>query len=101
MVPVVAGVTETRRQILLYAIVLVPVGASPWLLGYAGAIYGVTALAGGALMVALAWRLRVARAGADKAAMQLFAFSILYLFTLFAVLLAESGIGSLLGRGAA
>jgi len=61
----------------------------------------VTALAGGALMVALAWRLRVARAGADKAAMQLFAFSILYLFTLFAVLLAESGISSLLGRGAA
>jgi protoheme IX farnesyltransferase len=101
MLPVVAGVTETRRQILLYAIVLVPVGASPWLLGYAGAIYGVTALAGGAVMVALAWRLRVARAGADKTAMQLFAFSILYLFTLFAVLLIESGIGSLLGRGAA
>src|SRR6478752_5841032 len=39
MLPVVAGVTETRRQILLYAIVLAPVGASPWLLGYAGAIY--------------------------------------------------------------
>jgi protoheme IX farnesyltransferase len=101
MLPVVAGVTETRRQILLYSMVLVPVGASPSLLGYAGAIYGVTALAGGALMVALAWRLRVARAGADKAAMQLFGFSILYLFTLFAVLLIESGIGSLLGRGAA
>ena len=47
----------------------------------------VTALAGGALMVALAWRLRIARAGADKAAMQLFALSILYLLTLFAVLL--------------
>jgi protoheme IX farnesyltransferase len=101
MLPVVAGVAETRRQILLYAIVLLPVGASPWLLGYAGIIYGMTALAAGALMVALAWRLRVARADSEKAAMQLFAFSILYLFTLFAVLLVESGLGSLLGRAAA
>jgi protoheme IX farnesyltransferase len=100
MLPVVAGVAETRRQILLYAIVLLPVGASPWLLGYAGAVYGVTALAAGAMMVALAWRLRVARADADRTAMQLFAFSILYLFTLFAVLLLESGLGSLLGRAA-
>jgi protoheme IX farnesyltransferase len=86
---------------LLYAIVLVPAGASPWLLGYAGVIYGVVALVAGALMVALAWRLRVARGGAEKAAMQLFAFSILYLFTLFAVLLIESGLSSLLGRAAA
>jgi protoheme IX farnesyltransferase len=101
MLPVVAGVAETRRQILLYAIVLVPAGASPWLLGYAGVIYGVVALVAGALMVALAWRLRVARGGAEKAAMQLFAFSILYLFTLFAVLLIESGLSSLLGRAAA
>jgi protoheme IX farnesyltransferase len=48
-------------------------------------------------MVALAWRLRVARAD-HKAAMQLFAFSILYLFILFAVLLVESGLGALFGR---
>jgi protoheme IX farnesyltransferase len=101
MLPVVAGVTETRRQTLLYAIVLLPVGASPWLFGYAGAVYGATALAAGAMMVALAWRLRVARVNADKAAMQLFGFSILYLFILFAVLLVESGLGSLLGRAAA
>ena len=37
---------STRRQILLYTLVLVPVGVAPWLLGYAGAIYGVTALVG-------------------------------------------------------
>ncbi len=36
MLPVVAGLEETRRQILLYAIVLLPIGAAPWLLGYAG-----------------------------------------------------------------
>jgi heme o synthase len=57
----------------------------------------VTALAAGATMVALGWRLRIARANANKPAMQLFAFSIVYLFVLFAVLLVESGWGSLLG----
>src|SRR3954464_10006441 len=72
MLPVVSGVEETRRQILLYSVVLMPVGVAPWLFGYAGAVYGVTALTAGALMVALAWRLRSARANADKAAKQLF-----------------------------
>ncbi len=57
MLPVVAGAAETRRQILLYSLSLVPIGAAPWLLGYADAIYGVTALVAGGLMVALAWRL--------------------------------------------
>src|ERR1700730_1352940 len=57
MLPVVAGAEETRRQILLYSLALVPIGAAPWLMGYADAIYGVTALIAGAAMVALAWRL--------------------------------------------
>jgi len=100
MLPVVAGSAETRRQILLYSIVLAPVGAAPWLLGYAGTAYGVAALLAGALMVALAWRLRRERDGARnmQLALKLFAFSILYLFVLFAVLLTETG---LLGRVAA
>jgi heme o synthase len=103
MLPVVAGAAETRRQILLYAIVLMPVGAMPWLLGYASAVYGATALAAGALMVWLAWRLRAERDDkrADEAAKQLFAFSILYLFILFAVLLVEGGLSGFLGRTAA
>ena len=63
MLPVVAGRDATRRQILLYSLLLLPVGAAPWLLGYAGAVYGVTALIAGAVMVALAWRLRSARDG--------------------------------------
>ena len=100
MLPVVAGAEETRRQILLYSVALVPIGAAPWLLGYAGAVYGVTALLAGALMVALAWRVRSEREGvrAERAAHQLFAFSILYLFVLFAVLLVDAGLGGLAGR---
>jgi len=72
----------------------VPIGAAPWLLGYAQTIYGVTALLAGALMVAFAWRVRGERDGerAERAARDLFAFSILYLFVLFAVLLVEGGV---------
>src|SRR6266481_3941676 len=97
MLPVVAGLEETRRQILLYSIGLVPIGAAPWLFGYAHTIYGVTALLAGALMVTFAWRVRCEREGerAERAAYDLFAFSILYLFVLFAVLLVE---GSVIGR---
>jgi heme o synthase len=103
MLPVVAGGEETRRQILLYSILLVPIGAAPWLLGYAGLVYGVTAILAGAAMVALAWRVRVEREGATaaRAARQMFGFSIVYLFLLFAVLLIDGGLASILGRAAA
>jgi protoheme IX farnesyltransferase len=103
MLPVVSGLEETRRQILLYSIVLVPVGAAPWLLGHAGVIYGVTALIAGAGMVGLAWRVRSERDGprANRAALQLFAFSILYLFVLFAVLLIEGAMAGFIGRAVA
>jgi heme o synthase len=91
MLPVVAGAPETRRQILLYSCVLVPIGASPWLLGYAGALYGVVAIAAGALMLVLAWRVRRQDGTAgERAAKHLFAYSILYLLVLFSALLAES-----------
>jgi protoheme IX farnesyltransferase len=99
MLPVVAGAEETRRQILIYSVVLAPIGVSPWLLGYAGLTYGVASLTAGALLLACAWRVRRVREGepAERAARQLFAFSIIYLFALFAVLLASSGFG---GSGA-
>jgi protoheme IX farnesyltransferase len=99
MLPVVAGAAETRRQILLYSLSLVPIGAAPWLMGYADAIYGVTALVAGGMMVALAWRLWAEGSGnrAKQFANRLFGFSILYLFVLFAVLLIEG----VLGRAAA
>ncbi len=94
MLPVVAGATETRRQILLYTLILAPLGAAPWLLGYAGLDYGVVALATGAIMIALALRVR-AESEDHKASKQLFAFSILYLFLLFAMLLVDRMSGGL------
>jgi protoheme IX farnesyltransferase len=101
MLPVVAGAAETRRQILLYSLSLVPIGAAPWLMGYADAIYGATALIAGGMMVTLAWQLWAEGEGARAAqiAKRLFGFSILYLFVLFAVLLIEGVLGSLLGHG--
>ncbi len=94
MLPVVAGLEETRRQVLLYSIALALIGTSPWLLGYSNAVYGLTALLLGALMVALALHVRGEREGkrADRAAQRLFGFSIVYLFVLFAALLIERGI---------
>jgi protoheme IX farnesyltransferase len=93
MLPVVSGLAETRRQIMVYSLVLAPLGVAPWLAGYAGLLYGVVSLVAGAGIVALAVRLRF-EAGLT-AAKQLFAFSILYLFILFAVLLADDLLGRL------
>jgi protoheme IX farnesyltransferase len=97
MLPVVAGAAATRRQILIYSLLLLPVGAAPWLLGYAGLAYGIASLVAGALMVAFAWRVWTSTEGerATSAARQMFAYSILYLFALFAVLLIESVAGRL------
>ncbi|MBN8965244.1 MAG: heme o synthase [Rhizobiales bacterium] len=94
MLPVVSGEAETRWQILLYSIVLAPIGAAPWLLGYAGIAYGVIAVFGGASMVLLAWQLYRAPAETTvAAAKRLFGISILYLFVLFAALLVERAAG--------
>jgi protoheme IX farnesyltransferase len=102
MLPVVAGPEETRRQILAYSLLLVPVGIAPWLMGYAGLAYGASALAAGIGMIALAWRVRRCSEGeaSTAAARQLFAYSILYLFVLFAVLLIETAAGILAARAA-
>jgi len=96
MLPVVSGFPETRRQILIYALVLAPIGASPWLFGYAGALYGATSIAAGALMVWLTLHVKMLGDGAagDRAAKQLFGLSILYLFALFAVLLIDDRLGA-------
>ena len=91
MLPVVAGPDATRLQILLYTIVLVAIAASPWPLGYFDAFYGVTSLVLGAGMLGLAIEVyrRRERAASLRATRKLFAFSILYLFALFATLLLE------------
>jgi protoheme IX farnesyltransferase len=97
MLPVVAGDDATRKQILLYTLILVPLGIAPWLFGYAGWLYGATAVLTGAAMITLAVQVRGERRPADRASRNLFAFSILYLFLLFAVLLVERGWGGLIG----
>jgi heme o synthase len=102
MLPVVAGPDETRRQILLYSLVLAPVGLTPWLFGHAGAIYAITAIIAGAVMIAFAWRVNGVREGegAARAARSLFSYSIFYLFVLFAVLLIERALPALLVHAA-
>jgi heme o synthase len=100
MLPVVAGERETRRQILLYTLILAPLGVVPWLLGYAGPVYGVAAVTLGAAMTALALRVRSEQDG-HAASKQMFGFSILYLFALFAMLLVDRMLGGLFGHVAA
>ena len=90
MLPVVAGRAATTLQILIYSVLLVPTSLLPWALGYAGALYGVVALAGGAVFLALALQLRGSQQSDRQAAQRLFLFSISYLFLLFAALLSSS-----------
>jgi heme o synthase len=92
MLPVVAGRAKTKRQILIYSIMLSPISLLPWALGFAGAIYGVTAAVGGTTFIALALRLIRSSDADRRPAHHLFAFSILYLFVLFAALLAGKGV---------
>jgi heme o synthase len=91
MLPVVAGPDATRLQILLYTVVLVAVAVAPWPLGYFDAVYGVSSLILGSGMLALAINVYRHREGrqALRATRRLFAFSIVYLFVLFATLLGE------------
>ena len=99
MLPVVAGKEETRRQILIYTLILAPLGVAPWLIGFTGPIYGIVATVTGAVMLTLAIRLLSDRS--DRTAKHLFAFSILYLFLLFAMLLVDRMSAVALGHFAA
>jgi protoheme IX farnesyltransferase len=89
MLPVVAGRAATTRQILIYSVLLVPISLLPWTLGFAGTIYGATAVVSGAILVALAFRLHRRGNAERRDASRLFVFSIFYLFVLFAALLAD------------
>ena len=91
MLPVVAGTAETRRQILLYAVLLAPVAIAPYALGFAGALYGIVATLLSAWFVWLALATYRSTDGhkGDAAARRLFRFSLYYLFVIFATLLLE------------
>jgi heme o synthase len=101
MLPVVAGDMNARWQILLYTLILVPLAIAPWPLGYTGALYGMTSAVTGAIMLVLAFQVLRERRPVERACRHLFAFSILYLFLLFATLLIERGWGGLIARLAA
>jgi len=96
MLPVVAGARETRRQIVLYTLVLLPVSLAPWFLGFSGPIYGITTAVLGLVFLAAVWRVRVDRQDEtgvsltnDAPARAAFKFSILYLFVLFTALAVD------------
>ena len=97
MMPVVSGQAETRKQILIYSILLAPIGMLPAILGFASFAYGIASAALGVGFVILA--IRVYRMKDSDATMlpakRLFGFSILYLFLLFAMLLVERCLGLL------
>lgn len=87
MLPVTHGVEYTRLQVLLYTVVLVLVTLLPWLTGVAGPLYLAGALGLGARFLWLAARLYLSRE--DRHALPVFLYSIVYLFALFAVLMVD------------
>jgi len=100
MLPVVAGARATRRQILFYTVVLVLVSMTPWALGYAGTVYGVTAAALGAGFLVAAVRVLLDAQDGDGRSLTkdgparfAFKYSLLYLFLLFLALAADHAIG--------
>jgi protoheme IX farnesyltransferase len=98
MLPVTHGEAETRRQIVLYTLVLVPVTLGLVPLGVAGWIYGIPAALLGAGFIFGA--VRLARAPGSARAMRLFGFSILYLFALYTLLTVDAVVRHGLGGGA-
>jgi protoheme IX farnesyltransferase len=91
MLPVVAGERETRRQILVYTVLLAPVALAPAFIGLSGPVYGAAAAALSLAFLAHAWRVRVDRR--DVVAKRMFGFSIAYLFGLFAMLVVDKAMG--------
>jgi len=107
MGPVVWGAAKTRRLIFIYSLLLVPLCQVPLFTGLGSALYGAVAAPGGLVFLLLAWKLYRSHAGdggqvgenglyevkpGSKDARNLFAFSILYLFAMFAALLVEHSV---------
>ena len=92
MMPVVKGERSTRRQILVYAVLLVPIAAAPWFIGGTSYVYGVASLALTLAFLALSFPVAFRQTGENdtmKPEKRLFAFSIAYLFALFAALVVD------------
>jgi protoheme IX farnesyltransferase len=91
MMSVTAGPKSTKRQMLAYTLLLLPVGVAPYFLGAAGPIYLVGSAILGLLFVAAA--IAVIRDETDRSAKRMFGFSILYLFLIFGLLMIDAGPG--------
>jgi len=93
MLPVVAGVTNTRRQIALYTLPMIAAAIAPWAMGLTGWIYGIASVALNAVFLFLALAVLANKATEPKdmkPEKRLFAFSILYLFAIFAALVIDA-----------
>jgi protoheme IX farnesyltransferase len=90
MLPVVAGERSTKIQMLVYTLLLLPIAPLPYFMGFAGALYLGVSVVLGLLFLASAVQVLRAADGDDKPARAMFGYSILYLFLLFAVLIAEA-----------
>jgi protoheme IX farnesyltransferase len=88
MLPVVRGEAETRRQILLYAVLLYAVSQLPFCAGAFGAIYLVCSVALGAAFIYGAWRLM--RHPSRRDALRLYLYSLAYLALLFGAMVADA-----------
>ena len=96
MLPVVAGARETRKQVLIYTVALLPIALLPWLMGFSGWLYGASALALGLWFLRHAWAVwtdaqdETGRSlNGDIAAKKCFKYSISYLFILFGMLVLD------------
>jgi protoheme IX farnesyltransferase len=95
MLPVVRGEAVTARRILIYSILLAPIGVAPYFLGMASVAYGIVAAGLGAMMILRSIPIVRSR-GLDRvAARRLFGFSLFYLFIIFVALLVDRGIDTL------
>ena len=89
MLPVVHGVRETKRQMLLYTVLLVPLSLAPCFFSFAGwSVYGTVAAVLSLIFLALA--VAVWQDESDRSAKRMFGYSIFYLFGLFAILIADN-----------
>jgi protoheme IX farnesyltransferase len=91
MLPVVAGVAETKRQILLYTLLLAPLGTVPAMIGMASWYFGALAASLGIVFIAMA--VGILRDTGEAYAKRTFTFSLLYLSLLFAGLIADRALG--------
>ena len=89
MMPNVAGELSTRRQIFVYSLLLAPAGLLPWAFGFATGFHGAVSAGLGAGFIWHAWKLLAGRGDDKSPAKALFAYSILYLFAIFAALLVD------------